>query len=167
MPWTPDTSEKLTAFAVALLAALAIFLASPANAQPISYDGADPGDVDPVYLKTGELAPFNGDLWPPVRSMRLVLRAEYCAEKAATDLRNAARKFTIELDAKDQMAQATRDADAERIRILTEALENARPWYESPYFVIPTTVAATVGLVALSVWVVSEASPPFAQFSAP
>jgi hypothetical protein len=170
--WTLDKNEKLTACVATLLVALVFLRACPAGGQATPSDpsdgaGATAGDEDPVPLAEGEAAPFDGDLWPVMRSIRMAMRAEACAERAELELRHEARKFEIELKFERDTAKASRDADQERIRVLTVALEGANPWYRSPAFVATVAVVATLTAVLTAVAVIEAALVPFAQMANP
>jgi hypothetical protein len=115
----------------------------------------------------GEAAPFDGDLWPVTRSLRMALRAEACAERAAADLAHAVRGFEIELKFDRKEAEVERRGDQDRILILKNALANAHPWYREPVFVAFVSVAATLTAILVAVAVIEAALVPFAQMANP
>lgn len=170
--WMLDKNEKLSFCVATLLVALVFLRACPASGQPIPSEPSDgaaatAGDEDPIPLAEGEAAPFDGDLWPPIRSIRMAMRAEVCEEKSAARLAHAVRKFQIELGFDRRMAEAHRDADRERIRILTLALDEANPWHRSPAFVAVVSITATLGAILVAVAIIEAALMPFAQMANP
>ncbi len=161
MGWTLDNAERLTICAVILLLALAFLLACPAGAQET------PSDPPPVPLAAGEPAPFDGDLWPPIRSLRVTLRAEGCEERKALELRHAARGFEIDLKYERRAASNRARADADRIQILRDALAETSAWYRSPTFVAAVASVATLALVVVSAVVLEAVLGGMAGLIAP
>jgi hypothetical protein len=80
----------------------------------------------------------------------MALRAETCEERAAADLELERKRAEIDLAAEREISEARREASAERIRVLTEALAAAEPWHRSPAFVATVAVAATLALVVVT-----------------
>jgi hypothetical protein len=161
MGWTLDSAERLTICAVILLLALATLRACPAGAQEI------PSDPPPVPLNAGDPAPFDGDLWSPVRSLRVTLRAEACEERRVLELGHAARGFEIDLKYERQSATNRAKADAERIELLRGALADATAWYSSPTFVAAVSSVATLALVVVSAVVLEAVLGGLAGLVAP
>lgn len=167
-----DKNEKLSFCVATLLVGLVTLRACPASGQAIPSDssggaGATVGDENPVPLAEGELAPFDGDLWPVIRSLRMALRAENCIEGAAADLAHAVRGFEIELQFDRRTAATKREADQERIRVLTVALDEANPWYESPAFVATVAVTATLGAILIATLIIRAEAELLAQLTGP
>lgn len=156
MLWMQNKRRRPAHYVAILLGGLVFLRACPVVGQPTSSND----DQDPVAVLVGEPAPFAGDLWPPLRSLRMALRAETCAERAAIDLRHEARKFQIELKHEKDTADLRRQADQERIAILMAALDEGVPWYESPAFVAVVASAATVAAILVATVVIDAALVP-------
>jgi hypothetical protein len=148
-----DNVERLTIYVVTLLLVLGFLRACPAGAQET------PSDPPPVPLTKGEPAPFDGDLWSAVRSLRITLRAEACEERSELRLHHAARGFEIDLRFERRSAANRARADAERIEFLRDALVEATAWYTSPAFVAVVASVATLALVVVTGYVIGAATP--------
>ena len=125
-----------------LLAACVFLIALPAK-------GADPVDPDepPItHVREGEPAPFDGDLFPPIKALRLGLRVEHCDERTAAELARATRILEVEIQRERDKAQAAIDAERMRRELAEAQLEVYSAWYRSPEFV---TIIAIVGAVSL------------------
>jgi hypothetical protein len=96
----------------------------------------------------------------------MVLRAEKCEERSALDLEHRARRHEVELSYERDKCAARSDASEAKIDLLTAALEDARPWYRSPFLVATISVLLTVGMIALSTWILAETSAAFRNLSA-
>lgn len=108
-----------------------------------------------VPLKAKTRAPFTGTLLTNELAISLGQKAAWSQREidaavaktssvAAVKLATVKEIHRIELDAKDQII------DRLKVRVTEEKerAEKLRPkWYESPAFVIPVTVVATIGLV--------------------
>jgi hypothetical protein len=105
-----------------------------------------------MYVPANAPAPYSGILYTPRLAATQAVRAAGCKDEidlavkreqdvAATKKRGDDRLHKIDLGTKDK-----------EIKILEDALEDAGPsWYSHPAFVIPVTVAATLGAVAATV----------------
>lgn len=111
-----------------------------------------PEELPIVYLEEGEPAPFDGDLFPPEKSIRIGLRLEGCQERAAIDLGHATRIFEIELKRESDKAVAKLEAEQARRQLIETELERARAWYRTPEFVASVAVVLTVASVVISVY---------------
>jgi hypothetical protein len=157
MSWAPDKNEKLMICFVILLGGLVFLRACPAKGQATPSD-----EQDPVPLAQGEPAPFAGDLWPAVRSVRMLLRAEHCEARSALHLDHARRRSEIELEYERARCEALAEGYEERIGVLRRALAAAQPWHESPSFVATVSVLATLAGVLVVAVIIEAALSPFA-----
>lgn len=94
-------------------------------------------DRDPIYLESGEPAPFSGDLWPAIRSLRLVMRSEICTKRSKLMLEHAKAIYEIELQYLQEQRDISDQANAERI-------EKLGVWYRQPWFIATVTALSVV-----------------------
>lgn len=109
-----------------------------------------PGDVTKcaAWLDEGKVAPFAGVLQTPKQAAELVAKAEYTDEriKAAADVE--IRLSANEVDKLKSIHAVELKAEVDKRLAAEKALEKAGiQWYESPWFIVPVTIAATVGAI--------------------
>ena len=138
---TPAARRRSRRCAAILASACVTFVASPSASK-------DKPQI--TALSQGDSAPFAGDLYPIVDSIRFALEIEDCAERAAIDLDHAATLHRIELAKAETLAAAVADAGRRRSKLLRIQLAHARAWHRSPAFVAAASAAATVAILLTS-----------------
>lgn len=105
-----------------------------------------------AWLDEGKVAPFAGVLQSPKQAAELAAKAEYTNEriKAAVDVEVKLAKN--EVDKQKAIFDIQLKAEVDKRLVAEKALDDAGPsWYESPYFVVPVTVVATLAVTALAI----------------
>jgi hypothetical protein len=106
----------------------------------------------PCYLERGKRATYGGELWPSAFALAVLedraagQRAEAEAAKARADLEAERKGRAIDRTEAEAVLAAERAAHA-KTRELARALVEPPAWYERPAFIIPATVAVTLGVV--------------------
>lgn len=145
--WTPNSGSRLKTCAVILASVFCTCAASPgvsSNETELPLEGIA---NDIIALSQGEVAPFDGDLYPIDVSIRFGLEVEGCAERAAVELDHAKALYRIEIQRQIELAEADARADRARLELLTAELAEATAWYRSPAFV--ATIAASIAVATL------------------
>ncbi len=111
------------------------------------------------WLTEGQRAPFTGILLTQALSISLGQNAAYCEEECDLKLAATSSIAAIRLDAEKRVAATDLKAGKEvsflegKIEGAAEARDKYAPaFYEHPAFVIPVTMALTIGLL----WVTKE-----------
>ncbi len=131
---------------------LTVAAASLARAEPPPSCRDAEGEA-PCYLQRGERAPYAGELWPSAFALAVLedrangLKAIGQRDKVQADLDAERRGRAIDR-AEDAAVLAAERAAHERTRELARGLVEPPPWYARPSFIIPTTVTATLIVVA-------------------
>jgi hypothetical protein len=117
------------------------------------------GDVKKcsMYVPKDSTVPFNGILYTPRLAAVSAVRSASC--KSEIDLAVEREQAVAEVEKKGdaRVHQIDLGAKDKEIKILEDALEEAGPsWYSHPHFVVPVTVAATLGAVAATVAIADQ-----------
>lgn len=99
---------------------------------------------DPMHLRQGEPAPFDGDLLPVRLSVELGMKIETQKAMCEAESRHQSKLHQIRADADARRAAVKAAADAKRVELLTSELDAAGAWYRSPAFVAAVSVTATL-----------------------
>ncbi len=97
-----------------------------------------------MSIREGEYAPFDGDLFPPERSLRLGMRLEYCEEKATAKLTHATAVSDNELQRCRDKAEIRAQSAADRLAALQLRLDDSLAFYRHPAFVSFVAVVVTL-----------------------
>lgn len=91
-------------------------------------------DPEPVPLRKGEPAPYDGQLLTPQRAATLVVKIEQAAQHHELEVKRLTRLHEQELQLVEER-HASRAASAEqRAELYAQALEAASVWYRSEAF---------------------------------
>lgn len=132
----------------------------------VSYGQSIPKECDPEDPKScvqalleGERAPFAGQLLTPRRAAKLAVLAEGCQAQIELAVEAEREMTNLLLDDEEALraseaegAQLQRDLLLKRIAALEAEL--TPPWYERTPVVAALSVAATVGVLVVSVYAV-------------
>lgn len=122
----------------------------PASTERASEPVCDPKDPTrcSAPLRTGDLAPFNGQLLSPDLAIDLGQKAELFDLRLDLELKRATGLLQADLSLERQLRENNRKAFEAQIVLLTTRLEEAhhRLWWEHPVFVAAVAVVLT-GLV--------------------
>ena len=134
--------------------------------------GQEPCSVDRpegcVYLGLGQTAPFMGMLLSIPRAAELTVKTEQCQERIELGVAEAKEKGQIRRQAEKDRRKGDRDAHeasmaAMRAGMRAYEAKFSPHWYHAPELWFAIGVLTAVGVIALSVWVVSETRPLVVQ----
>lgn len=117
----------------------------PISAGEVVCDPQDPEKCS-VGLKSGDSAPFDGQLLTPKLAIDLGQKADSFKLRLDLEVKFQTRLLQIDLDLQKSLRENDRKAfDLER-KLLMDRLKEAhnRPWYESPAFVAVVTAVGVV-----------------------
>lgn len=116
------------------------------EAAPVPVCDPDDPTRCSVPLKTGQQAPFDGQLLAPGLALDLGQRAELADLRLDLELKRATGLLIAELALGKRLRENDREAFDAQIDLLTNRLEDAhqRIWYREPIFVATVTVVLTV-----------------------
>lgn len=139
------------AYAGILALGLGILTASP---DACAAEGTAKPEPEIVTLETGDPAPFAGDLYPPVVSIRWALALEAGSERYQLELKHTRERHTAALDGARKAAAVQARADARLIAALEVELVEFRAWYNAPMFwaVAGGLVVIAAGAIVALVW---------------
>lgn len=101
-------------------------------------------------LKTGDSAPFSGQLLTPKLAIELGQKAASFDDRLELELKFRTSKLQVALDLEKQLREIDKKSYGVQLKLLEKRLEEAStvPWYEHPAFVA-TMTAVGVALVVV------------------
>ncbi len=148
-----DARDKKQAICCLIL--FAVFVSS--TACPSVVGAADEPKV--IYLESGAVAPFSGDLFPPTRSVRLALELEMCMERAAIEIQYIKQIVEIETQAIREAAGVELTAEQDRLALFERRLAVVDAWYRTPVFVAAVTFGLTLAFGATVAYIWGQLTP--------
>lgn len=114
-------------------------------AGEIVCDPSDPKKCS-TGLKTGDSAPYDGQLLTPKLAIELGQKADSFDKRLELELNFKTKTLQIELDLEKQLRKNDKDSFDLREKLLMERLKEAhsKPWYEHPAFVATATAVGVV-----------------------
>ena len=112
-------------------------------------------------MREGDPAPFDGQLIPTERAVRLALRIKYQDERHQAELARLVRLHEIETKAAVTRGAIQIDAASQRAEIYRRELKEADAWYRSPVFIAVISSAATLLFSASFLTSEATAENPF------
>ena len=123
----------------------------------------DPQDCR-IALKSGDAAPFGGQLLSPRRAARLAVMAGQCSDRTNLAVEAAVAEVTLDLELERRLRESDRETFDLRVRVLTRALEKAdeasrRGFLDHPVTWLIAGALVTAALTAGAVAIIAETRP--------
>lgn len=156
-----DKADFLWLFAFVILVGFFLFFPDMGRCESkLQFEAfCDPNDPKSCVqtLVEGEKAPFNGQLLTFRRAAKMSAKLELNHERLQLKIDEATEPLEREIAFQKRLQKSAEKAHKQSEDFLVKQIDEALPdWHERPIFVASASVVVTLGVIALSVWIVTE-----------
>lgn len=149
---------KRTVYVMTLLAWPSFLHAQPTAPTPeeTPTNEATAPAYQPVQLKTGDIAPYDGVLLAVDHAIKLGQNVAACQQTAAAEVVKVTRLMQVEVNVAERRLQVAEQSCDSREMLMQRHLDAREHWYHQPVFVAGATAILTVAAVLAARYTVIE-----------